>query len=64
MEHLQELPSFVEEASWLEVERHDIHFHKDRLSKYYSNRKNTQELGKDLEVCVQPKKNLSNFGYG
>ncbi len=45
------------------VKRHDIPFQKVRLDKYYSNEKDIQKLGEEVEACVLPKKNLSNFGY-
>ncbi|KXA96056.1 transposase, partial [candidate division MSBL1 archaeon SCGC-AAA259J03] len=45
------------------VKKHNIPFHKVRLDKNYSNKKNIQELGENVEACVLPKKNLSNFGY-
>ncbi|KXA96186.1 transposase [candidate division MSBL1 archaeon SCGC-AAA259J03] len=45
------------------LKEHEIPFHKVRLDKYYSNKKNIRELGRDVEVTVLPKKNLSNFGH-
>ncbi|KXA93429.1 transposase [candidate division MSBL1 archaeon SCGC-AAA259E19] len=45
------------------VKKHDIPFHKVRLDKYYSNKKDIRELGEDAEAFVLPKEVLSNFGY-
>ena len=45
------------------VKKHEIPFNKVRLDKYYSNRKDLQKLGEDVEAFVLPKKNISNFGY-
>ena len=45
------------------VREHGIPLNKVRLDKYYSNEKDIQELGEDVEALVLPKKDLSNFGY-